>query len=231
MAANRDELLDRPSSPPVAWDGAQSGIFAPRDLQAGGTWLGLNAAGLFVGITNRMGARSGEPRRSRGLLVRDALRAASAAEAAETAAASLPDTYDGFHLILADRREAWLVHSDLAALRSERLSPGVHVVSERSLGAAGSDRAVAVASRLRDLCAAGVPDTAALAAILGRHPDPGEDPLFAPCVHLTGAPYGTRSSTLLWLGPDEARMAHADGPPCRTPYDDLTALLRAVHSE
>ena len=50
IVANRDELLDRPSSPPLRWS---EGFVAPRDDLAGGTWLGINAAGVFVGITNR----------------------------------------------------------------------------------------------------------------------------------------------------------------------------------
>ena len=50
VVANRDEQLDRASSPPFAW---KEGFFAPRDDVAGGTWLGVNDHGVFVGITNR----------------------------------------------------------------------------------------------------------------------------------------------------------------------------------
>src|SRR5712692_8012823 len=54
VAANRDEHLNRPASPPRLWPGDLSFV-APRDEAAGGTWLGLNSAGLFVGVTNRFG--------------------------------------------------------------------------------------------------------------------------------------------------------------------------------
>ena len=50
VVANRDEQLDRASSPPFRW---KEGFFAPRDEVAGGTWLGVNDHGVFVGITNR----------------------------------------------------------------------------------------------------------------------------------------------------------------------------------
>jgi uncharacterized protein with NRDE domain len=54
VGANRDERYDRPASPVQLWQ-AESFV-APRDEAAGGTWLGLNARGLFVGVTNRFGA-------------------------------------------------------------------------------------------------------------------------------------------------------------------------------
>ena len=53
IAANRDEYLDRPAEPPALrfWHGRS--VLAPRDVRAGGTWLGTNDAGVFAGITNR----------------------------------------------------------------------------------------------------------------------------------------------------------------------------------
>ena len=53
VAANRDEFLARPADPPTP--SADGRWLAPRDRQAGGTWLGVNRAGLFVGVTNRFG--------------------------------------------------------------------------------------------------------------------------------------------------------------------------------
>ncbi|MBF2904338.1 hypothetical protein HKT32_28955, partial [Pseudomonas aeruginosa] len=46
VAANRDEFYARPSLPLAAWEDAE-GVFAGRDLEAGGTWLGLGPAGRF----------------------------------------------------------------------------------------------------------------------------------------------------------------------------------------
>jgi hypothetical protein len=44
LAGNRDEFHARPSAPLARWEGDAS-ILAGRDLQAGGTWLGLGAGG------------------------------------------------------------------------------------------------------------------------------------------------------------------------------------------
>lgn len=49
VAANRDEYHRRPTAPLARWD---NGVIAGRDLDAGGTWLGINAAGRFALVTN-----------------------------------------------------------------------------------------------------------------------------------------------------------------------------------
>src|SRR5206468_12767125 len=107
VAANRDERLDRPAAAPFLWSGSPRFI-APRDELAGGTWLGLNEHGLFVGLTNRAGAAPDPTRRSRGLLVTDALGAASAAELAARIALLDPRAHSPFLLVWADRAEAHL---------------------------------------------------------------------------------------------------------------------------
>src|SRR5579871_991767 len=77
VAANRDEKLDRPATPPRIWPGAEPFI-APRDEVAGGSWLGFNRHGVFVGITNRFGVPPDPTKKSRGQIVIDALSAPSA---------------------------------------------------------------------------------------------------------------------------------------------------------
>lgn len=58
VAANRDEFHDRHTAPAAYWDGdSQDGILAGRDLQGGGTWLGLrhlpgNDAIRIAALTN-----------------------------------------------------------------------------------------------------------------------------------------------------------------------------------
>ena len=51
VAANRDEFLDRPTEGPAVRDGDPAPVLAPRDVRAGGTWLGLGAHGVFAAVT------------------------------------------------------------------------------------------------------------------------------------------------------------------------------------
>jgi uncharacterized protein with NRDE domain len=71
VAANRDEFFARPAAPPSE---IEAGIIAGRDLQAGGTWLGVNRHGLFVAVTNRREPPRTPEALSRGLLTLEALR-------------------------------------------------------------------------------------------------------------------------------------------------------------
>jgi len=54
VATNRDEFFDRPAARLGWWTPDQGGpeILAGRDLSAGGTWLGLTAAGRLALVTN-----------------------------------------------------------------------------------------------------------------------------------------------------------------------------------
>jgi uncharacterized protein with NRDE domain len=54
VAANRDEFFDRPASRLAWWTPADGGpeILGGRDMSAGGTWMGLTAAGRFALVTN-----------------------------------------------------------------------------------------------------------------------------------------------------------------------------------
>src|SRR3989442_7127814 len=72
LGMNRDESSMRPADPPAVLDGTPM-IVAPRDRQAGGTWLGASGTGLIVALSNRRGPTAPSAR-SRGQLVVDALR-------------------------------------------------------------------------------------------------------------------------------------------------------------
>ena len=52
VAANREESYARPATPPQALPGKPPAV-GGIDQLAGGTWLGVNARGVLVGITNR----------------------------------------------------------------------------------------------------------------------------------------------------------------------------------
>jgi uncharacterized protein with NRDE domain len=229
IAANRDENLDRPAAPPALAPGSPLPVLAPRDLKEGGTWLGLNVAGLFAAITNRFGPPRDPTRASRGALVLEALSERHAPTAADRVAALPACAYNPFHLVVADRERAILVWSDGLHLHRAELGPGFHVVTERSLGAAASGREEFLGEQVQALAAGPIPTPQVLRCLLSLH---RESPFDSPCVHLPELRYGTRSSTLLWLmdAPAQVRFLHADGPPCRTAYADLSPQAEALLS-
>ena len=223
IAANRDEFLARPAAPPEA--SADGRFLAPRDLQAGGTWLGLNAAGLFVGVTNRHAGSRDSTRRSRGLLVLDALESPDAASLHRRLAALDPAAYNGFHLAYADGTSAGLSWSDGNVLRQERLAPGVHVITEQSLGAGDDGSRRRLVESL--LPSEGVLDLEGWLALLSVH---GSEPRAGTCVHADAVGYGTRSAFVMHRGPTVASSACAwtEARPCTTPAHDGTGILRTV---
>lgn len=84
LANNRDERYDRPSNPPTLHEGGNLAWYGPQDRQAGGTWFGLNEAGLVVSITNPLDpSNDSNDRPSRGLLVRKILESADSLDTAE----------------------------------------------------------------------------------------------------------------------------------------------------
>lgn len=228
VAANRDEQLARPARPPERWRrDDEPFIFAPRDLLAGGTWLGVRGAQLFVGITNRFTGRVPPPGpRSRGELVLDALAIGSVAAAAEHIAGLPPALHNPFHLVIADRTAAHLVWNDGVRHHHEVLPPGLHVVSERSRGAAPTERDALLLRRMSERQWASEPGIDEWRALLSEH---AASPLEGPCVHADDRGYGTRCSTVVRLPADGGiGLWHADGRPCVTPYVDLSADAAAV---
>jgi len=225
VAANRDEMLARPAAVPAAGQSGQRRIFAPRDLAEGGTWLGINDAGLFCALTNRFAQVRERGRRSRGQLVLDALSHSNRAAAAEWAAALPADRFNPFHLLLADRGGAEVVWHDGERLQRHSLPPGLHTLSERSLGAGPSQREQDLLADCRRLEQSPAPSDADLQRLLARHHPQSFEGL---CVHLPEHEYGTRSATVLSLGeaPGDLRFWHADGPPCVTEFQDVSGPAR-----
>jgi len=226
IAANRDEYLDRPSEGPSLRETPCGAIVAPRDVRAGGTWLGMNAAGVFAALTNRPTDEPIQDARSRGLLVTDALESPSAAQAVERLKRerSGSRSYNPFNLLVVDSARCFLVTYDGAAIVRE-LPSGPHVVGntdpfgERSPKLAKLDREV-------ERIAASDPDSVlpGLREVCASHSGNG-DVFHDACVH-AGA-YGTRSSTILRVGeaPEDDVLHYADGAPCETHYDEFTPLL------
>lgn len=218
VAANRDELLARPSAGFALRD---NGLFMPVDLQHGGTWVGLNRHGLIAGLTNRFGAVRDPSRRSRGEIPVLALDQPDANAAAQRLLAIDPREFNPFHAVLADTRTARVVWSDGEALHSLILGPGVHVVTERSFQAAHPARATRIARLLKNFRRF---DPNTLCHVLSdRHPG-GID---SPFVDLEEFHYGTRSGMIAALGGSKPVFWESSDRPSPDSFVDRSAELAA----
>ena len=56
LAANRDEMADRPWRPPGRHWPDRPGVVGGRDDLAGGSWLALNDFGMVAAVLNRHGS-------------------------------------------------------------------------------------------------------------------------------------------------------------------------------
>ncbi len=227
VVANRDESFDRPSLPPDVVD-EDPVVVAPRDREAGGTWIGYNERGLFVGVTNRWVDADLAGDRSRGLLVRDALRQPDAETAARTIERTVGDhEYDGFNLVVASANAAFLFEWD-GRLSVRQFDPGVHVVV--NVGASDAPTIPSVrqeyaerqAENASEVRTALTPEPGeSVDAWVDRAMDVVADHDYGVCVHGDG--YGTVSSSVITIGtgtdPVPASYRFADGPPCETDYE------------
>jgi uncharacterized protein with NRDE domain len=160
MAANRDEMLDRPWRPPGRHWPDRSNVVAGLDELGGGTWFGLNDDGVAAGIMNRpgtLGPASGK--RSRGELVLEALDHAEAKTAAEALAHVNPAAYRAFNLVIADNNGVyWLRHTEQADsphVEAMALAPGVSMLTAHDCNDLSSPRIRRYLPRVRE---ARVPD-------------------------------------------------------------------------
>ena len=100
LGANRDEFFNRPTLPVDFWEDAPE-LLAGRDLQAGGTWLGITRSGRFAVITNvREPNAAVENPSSRGELTRNFLLGDSSPEEYLQQIAKKSQNYAGFNLIV-----------------------------------------------------------------------------------------------------------------------------------
>lgn len=131
LAANRDEAYSRPSAPAAFWHD-RSDIYGGRDLEHGGTWLGLTTAGRLAAITNyRQGHRSDDMGSSRGELTRGFLNTATESAAYMQQVEASAHRYHGFSLIAGDVEELWFYSNRGGA--SYEIAPGIHGLSNHLL--------------------------------------------------------------------------------------------------
>jgi len=212
LAANRDELLARAWDPPAAYWPEQPDVVAGRDRSGGGTWMGINRAGVIAAVLNRRGSLGPAPgKRSRGELPLLGLCHASACAAAQAITRLDAGLWRSFNMVLADRGGAIFVrglgHGHVVA---EALSAGLHMVTSRDPNDHHSPRVQRHLPRLR---AAAAPDTDGWAAwraiIADRTGVAGEQMNVVP-----RSGFGTVCSSLVELREDGgASWLFAAGPP------------------
>ena len=241
IAANRDELYQRPADPITVLRAARPRILGGRDELAGGTWLAVNEHGVVAGLTNQPATGRDPARRSRGELPL----AFTAYPDAETAVTQVcarldPAAYNPCWMLVGDRHALFSVNvSGAQRARVEELPPGRYVLENAPLRQP-SAKQQRVAGRVATL--EGPRAEAGLAEVLRDHqPAAGPQPtagggparpaeLTAACVHTER--YGTRSAMIVSVGPDGApRVSVAAGPPCVTPLLEVTGMWASPAGE
>ncbi|HSS64441.1 MAG TPA: NRDE family protein [Gammaproteobacteria bacterium] len=207
VAANRDEFYRRPTTAADFWV-EHPELLAGRDLEGGGTWLGISRSGRFAAVTNyREPGKTVVGAPSRGRLVTDfLLREDVPIDYLKRVCAHGSD-YNGFNLLVRD--DTALCWYSNRADGPRELSPGVYALSNHLLdtswpkvarGKAGFESILAGKALdengLLDLLA---DRTAALEEEL---PDTGVGPdlerVLSP-IFINSENYGTRSSTVVTL--------------------------------
>ena len=155
LAANRDELIDRPAGRPTI-DDAPCKTLAPTDLARGGTWIGVNDQGVFAALTNRADVPSvwspenPEGMRTRGGLVRAALKHPTAADAIADIACDQARRFNGYHLVIGDAEELFIVvgggvdGAEHPLISRYADAPGILVVTNLGIGPSHSPRSEAI---------------------------------------------------------------------------------------
>ena len=131
VAANRDEYFGRPAAPAGFWDDHPN-VLAGRDLEAGGTWLGVTLDGRFAALTNYRNPadmKTGAP--SRGALVSDFLTGRAAPEDYARQLEKRAMDYNGFSLLVADAQSMFFFSNRGGP--ATRVAPGVHGLSNHLL--------------------------------------------------------------------------------------------------
>lgn len=184
VAANRDEFHARAAASAAFWPDHPQ-ILAGRDLQAGGTWLGIARNGRFASVTNYRGGHDPSAAQSRGALVSRFL--LIGLSPGKYIAEIKPDSYSGFNLLLADQNELWWLSNRDGG--SKPLEPGYYALGNLLLD---TPEVMEVKARFQ----------AAPVAI---------EPLFSllATARIVAPAYGTRCSSVLLAG-NSGRMQFAE---------------------
>ena len=131
LATNRDEFYARPTAPAAFWTDAPH-VLAGRDLQRGGTWLGITRAGRLAALTNYREPGLTLPNApTRGALVADYLTATQDPRTYLEDVHRLADRYHGFNLLVGDTQGLYYFGNRASGIRP--LEPGFYGLSNHLL--------------------------------------------------------------------------------------------------
>jgi len=232
VAANRDEMINRPARPPGRHWPDRHGIVAGLDVLGGGTWLGMNDHGVICGVLNRVNTLGpAHGLKSRGELPLLALDEDSAEAAADSISRLDPHQYRPFNLFVVDRHGgAWLRAFSLDAegpcaqmIECAPLNAGLSMITAHDLNDTRSSRIRRYLPRFRDAPSPepGENNWAAWLELLSdRSSEPGGGPRGAMTV-VTDIGFGTVSCSLMALpNPENAATQpiwlFAEGRPSET---------------
>ena len=238
MAANRDEFHARPTQPAAFW-AQHPQLRAGRDLEAGGTWMGVTRGGRFAAVTNfRDPARTAPAPRSRGDLPVEYLTGDESPEVFLHRISARDNDYAGYNLLLGDCGSLWYYSNFLEEPERQptQLQPGVYGLSNALLDTPWPKvtrgksilRALTGGEASHDLLAESVA-SGELAQEQDLHPHglSGEMDRLLSAQFIVTPRYGTRATTTLWM--DDAgcigwreRSFDAQGQPT----GDVEELLR-----
>lgn len=230
LAANRDEMLDRPWEAPARHWPDRDNVTAGRDVLAGGSWLGMNDDHVVAAILNRQGSLGpAQNKRSRGELVLDALDHAEASAAAMALSELNGAAYRPFNLVVADPVEAfWLRHDGRGPIKFEALPPGISMLTAHGLNSPDSLR---VRQHLAQFEAAESPDPDVgdwqewEDRLASRETGPDNDPQAAMCIGPVGG-FGTVNASLIAMPHPRRTGQHpiwrfAGGPPNEFSFNEI----------
>jgi uncharacterized protein with NRDE domain len=209
VAANRDEFHARPTASAEWWPDHPE-ILAGRDLEAGGTWLGVTRTGRFAALTNyrdperRREAAAGAATPSRGALVTSVLESGASVAQSLGYLREVGANYNGFNLIFSDGERLGIYESVRGSGRE--LAPGIYGLSNHLLDTPWPK--VQIAKNRLQAALLGLTDTAPLLELL-RDDRPASDALLPQTgvslewerllssAFVRAPDYGTRCSTII----------------------------------
>jgi uncharacterized protein with NRDE domain len=107
VAANRDEFYQRKTAAAHWWDNDQQ-VVGGKDLEAGGTWLGMNRNGRISMVTNFRDPKNIKAQApSRGHLVTEYLTSSVAPKDYLHRLTQTQHEYNGFNLLVGDEESFW----------------------------------------------------------------------------------------------------------------------------